>query len=143
MRLVSFSSALLLAAATHIAAGDDSSSSKERPSLKNAVYKDRKAPVDARVVDLLSRMTLEEKTSQLVQGDIRNWINETTNTFNQTGLEWSTNARGGSFYVGIAVPQQWIAQGVKKAQEHIQKNTYLGIPAFVQTEGIHGFLAGM
>ena len=132
-------SALLFAAG--IASAQLSATDKARPSLKNAVYKNPKASVDARVADLLSRMTIEEKTSQLVQGDIRNWMNETDNSFNQTGLEWSTKYRGGSFYVGIAVPQQWISENTRKAQEYIQKNTYLGIPALVQTEAIHGFLA--
>jgi beta-glucosidase len=131
-----FSSALLLTAA--VSAADF----KGRPSLKNAVYKNPKASVDARVADLLSRMTIEEKTSQLVQGDVRNWMDESTGAFNETGLAWSTASRGGSFYVGIAVPQQWISKAVLKAQEYIQKETYLGIPAFVQTEGIHGFLTG-
>ncbi|KAL2022509.1 hypothetical protein VTK56DRAFT_5116 [Thermocarpiscus australiensis] len=128
------SSSLLLAAAV-------SAADQGRPSLKNAVYRNPKAPVDARVADLLSRMTIEEKASQLVQGDIRNWMNDTNNAFNQTGLEWSTRQRGGSFYVGVAVPNEWIYENIKKAQEYIQNDTYLGIPAFVQTEGLHGFLA--
>lgn len=114
---------------------------KGRLSVKNAVYKDPKAPVEARVADLLSRMTQEEKASQLLQGDIRNWMNETTNALNQTGLAWSTRSRGGAFYVGVAVPNEWISGQIQTAQDYIQKNTYLGIPAFVQTEGIHGFLA--
>ncbi|KAK3324828.1 glycoside hydrolase family 3 protein [Cercophora scortea] len=133
------SSVLFLAAVAEVSAAD--SGAKERPSLKNAIYKNAKAPVDDRVADLLSRMTLEEKTSQLVQGDVRNWMNETDNSFNRTGLEWSTRFRGGSFYVGIAVPQTWISEATRKAQEYIQKHTYLGIPALVQTEAIHGFLA--
>jgi beta-glucosidase len=128
------SSALLLAAGALAA-------DKQRPSLHNAVYKNPKAPVEARVADLLSRMTIEEKASQLLQGDIRNWMNETTGALNQTGLEWSTRYRGSSFYVGVAVPNEWIAKHIRNAQEYIQNKTYLGIPAFVQTEGLHGFLA--
>jgi beta-glucosidase len=127
-------SAVLFAAAV-------SAADKGRPSLKNALYKNPKAPVDARVADLLSRMTIEEKASQLLQGDIRNWMNDTTNALNQTGLEWSTRERGSAFYVGVAVPNEWILENIKTAQEYIQKDTYLGIPAFVQTEGLHGFLA--
>jgi beta-glucosidase len=131
-----FSSALLLAVAV-------SAADKGRPSLKNAAYKNPKASVDARVADLLSRMTIDEKASQLLQGDIRNWMNETTGALNQTGLEWSTRARGSSFYVGVAVPNAWISEHIKAAQDYIQNETYLGIPAFVQTEGLHGFLARM
>jgi beta-glucosidase len=108
----------------------------------NAVYKNPKASVEDRVEDLLSRMTIQEKTSQLVQGDISNWINMTDNSFNLTGLEWNMATRGGSFYVGYPVDQQWIANGIKIAQDYLMKNTTLGIPALVQSEGIHGFLIG-
>ncbi|KAG7284605.1 hypothetical protein NEMBOFW57_009210 [Staphylotrichum longicolle] len=128
------SSTLLLAVAV-------SAADKGRPSLKNAAYKNPKASVETRVADLLSRMTIEEKASQLLQGDIRNWMNETTGALNQTGLEWSTKARGSSFYVGVPVPNTWLSEHIKAAQDYIQNNTYLGIPAFVQTEGLHGFLA--
>ncbi|KAK3321560.1 glycoside hydrolase superfamily [Apodospora peruviana] len=138
-----FSSALCLTAlAAAVSAAEVSAAGdKGRPSLNNALYKNAKAPVDARVADLLSRMTLQEKTSQLLQGDIRNWMDEQTGVYNETGLAWSTKARGGSFYVGIAVDPKWISDATKKAQEYIQEHTYLGIPALVQTEAIHGFLA--
>lgn len=105
------------------------------------LYKDSKAPIDDRVADLLKRMTIEEKASQLLQGDLRNWLNTTTNAFNASGLEWSTSKRGGSYYVGIAIDSQWINEGIKKAQNYAVYNTSLGIPPFVQTEGIHGLLA--
>ena len=105
------------------------------------VYKDPKAPIDDRVADLLKRMTIEEKTSQLLQGDIRNWLNIDNNKFNASGLAWSTDKRGGSYYVGVAIPPQWINDAVKKAQDYAVTNTSLGIPPWVQTEGIHGLLA--
>jgi beta-glucosidase len=106
------------------------------------IYKNPHASVDDRVADLLSRMTIQDKTSQLVQGDISNWINTTTNAFNATGLEWNMATRGGQFYVGYPVPWDWIANGVKIGQDYLVHNTTLGIPAFVQSEGIHGFLIG-
>lgn len=104
------------------------------------VYKDPNAAVEDRVVDLLSRMTIEDKTAQLVQGDIRDWLNDTDGSFNQTGLEWSMAHRAGSFYVGIPIPWTMLSDNVKVAQEYLTKNTTLGIPAWVQSEGIHGFL---
>ncbi|KAL1649684.1 hypothetical protein SLS61_006340 [Didymella pomorum] len=113
-----------------------------RQAAANATYKDSNASIDDRVTDLLSRMTIEEKTSQLIQGDISNWINTTTNAFNATGIAWNFEKRGGQFYVGYPVEQQWIASGVKRGQDYIQHNTTLGIPALVQTEGIHGLLVG-
>lgn len=105
-------------------------------------YKNPKASVDDRVADLLSRMTIQEKTAQLIQGDISNWINTTDNTFNASGLVWNMETRAGQFYVGYPVNQQWINDGVKIAQEYLMHNTTLGIPALVQSEGIHGFLIG-
>ncbi|TAQ90308.1 hypothetical protein B7494_g1361 [Chlorociboria aeruginascens] len=106
------------------------------------VYKNASASVDARVSDLLSRMTIQDKTAQLIQGDISNWINTTTNAFNASGLVWNMDTRTGQFYVGYPVAQQWIAEGVKIAQDYLMHNTTLGIPALVQSEGIHGFLIG-
>lgn len=106
------------------------------------IYKDPTASVEDRVADLLPRMTVQEKAAQLVQGDFSSWINTTTNDFNRTGLVEEMETRASSFYVGYPVPQQWVTEGVQKAQEYLMKNTTLGIPAFVQSEGIHGFLIG-
>jgi hypothetical protein len=44
-------------------------------SLANAPYKDPSVPIEDRINDLIGRMTIEEKTSQLMQGDITNWMN--------------------------------------------------------------------
>src|SRR4051794_28284340 len=104
-----------------------------------AIYKDPSTSIDARVADLLSRMTIADKTAQLIQGDISKWINITTNAFNYSGLVSEMETGAGSFYVGYPVEQQWITQGIKRAQDYLLRNTTLGIPAFVQTEGIHGF----
>ena len=113
-----------------------------RNDTAQAVYKDAAAPIEDRVSDLLSRMTIEEKTAQLIQGDISNWINTTTNAVNQTGLEWNFRVRAGQFYVGYPMPAEWISNGIKIGQEYLKQNTTLGIPALVQTEAIHGLLVG-
>jgi beta-glucosidase len=110
--------------------------------VTNAIYKNPTASVDDRVSDLLWRMTIQEKTAQLVQGDIQNWLNMTDNTLNSTGLAWTMATRAGTFYVGYPpVEWDWLSGGIKKAQDYLMKNTTLGIPAIVQTEGIHGLLA--
>jgi beta-glucosidase len=106
----------------------------------NPIYKNPHASIDDRVADLLSRMTINDKKSQLVQGDISNWINMTDNSFNATGLAWNMAERGGAYYVGYPSPQEWISNGIRIGQDYLVHNTTLGIPAFVQSEGIHGFL---
>ncbi|CBF86402.1 hypothetical protein AN2217.2 [Aspergillus nidulans FGSC A4] len=106
------------------------------------LYKDPNAAIEDRVSDLLGRMTLEDKVGQLMQGDITNWMNADTGEFNYTGLEENMKIKAGMFYVGYPVPWDWIATNVKRAQDYLLENTTLGIPAFVQTEAIHGFLIG-
>ncbi|KAF9698311.1 hypothetical protein EKO04_003479 [Ascochyta lentis] len=141
MRYLSLEAALLIAGSLFPASGH-AIDMVRRQAASNATYKDPSASIDDRVADLLSRMTIEEKTSQLIQGDISNWINTTTNAFNATGIAWNFEKRGGQFYVGYPVEQQWVADGIKRGQDYLLHNTTLGIPAFVQTEGIHGLLVG-
>jgi len=124
-----------LAALTPGALGDMCKGDKCTP-----VYKDAHAPVESRVADLLSRMSIEEKTSQLIQGDLRNWFDVENFTFNQTGLEFNMQNRGSQFYVGVPIPWNELSRGIKYGQDYLVHNTTLGIPAFVQSEGIHGFL---
>ncbi|KAJ5794652.1 Glycoside hydrolase superfamily [Penicillium paradoxum] len=106
------------------------------------LYKDAHAPVDKRVKDLLKRMTIEDKMSQLIQGDVTNWMNQTSGEFNYTGLVTNMELKAGMFYVGYPVAWDWISDNIKRAQDYLVHNTTLGIPAIVQTEGIHGFLIG-
>ncbi|KAH7392473.1 glycoside hydrolase superfamily [Pyrenochaeta sp. MPI-SDFR-AT-0127] len=141
MRHFSLNTAFLLAECSLLLPGNAYDLIRRRQAA-NATYKDPSASVDARVADLLSRMTLEEKTAQLIQGDISNWINITTNVVNTTGLEWNFNKRAGQFYVGYATSPDWISNGIKIAQDYLVHNTTLGIPALTQTEGIHGLLVG-
>lgn len=106
------------------------------------LYKNPSSPINDRVADLLSRMTIEDKTAQLLQGDLQNWLNITTNGFNASGLADMSANKSGLFYVGSPIPQDWLAAGIRQGQQYLVENTTLGIPAFVQTEGIHGFLIG-
>jgi beta-glucosidase len=106
------------------------------------LYKNPSASVDARIADLLSRMTIEDKAAQLVQGDISNWIDTTTGALNESGLEFNMKYRASQFYVGYPAKWSILNDGIKIGQDYLMNNTNLtvNIPAFVQTEGIHGFL---
>ncbi|SJL14428.1 related to beta-glucosidase [Armillaria ostoyae] len=108
------------------------------------VYKIASAAIEDRVKDLLPRMTLEEKVSQLIQGDINGWMNTTdpldnTLTFNQTGLEEMIRLKGGSIWAGYAMPWEKFAFAIETGQRYLMENTTLGIPALFQSEGLHGF----
>jgi beta-glucosidase len=98
--------------------------------------------VEDRIADLVSRMTIEEKTIQMMQGDISNWLNVTSGAFNRTGLEKNFAQKSGSFYVGYPIDWTWLVDNIKRGQDYAVNETRLGIPALVQTEGIHGFLIG-
>ncbi|KAF5364299.1 hypothetical protein D9756_001131 [Leucocoprinus leucothites] len=107
-------------------------------------YKNSKASIEARVNDLLPRMTLEEKVSQLIQGDINGWMNmndplDDTLVHNDTGLANMMNTRAGSIWAGYATPWDKLAYAVTVGQKYLMENTTLGIPALFQSEGLHGF----
>lgn len=94
--------------------------------LANAIYKDASRSVDDRVADLLSRMTIQEKAAQLMQGDISNWLNTTDGSFNQTGLEVNFEQKAGMFYVGYPISWEWLADNIKKGQDYALSSTRLG-----------------
>lgn len=106
------------------------------------LYKNPEAPVEARVADLLSRMTMEDKVGQIMQGDISNWMDQETGVFNASGLEANMVYKRGAFYVGTLVGWETLALNIGRGQKWLLEKTTLGIPALVQTEGIHGFLIG-
>lgn len=139
MRISSTLSLLFSSAATFTSAfpaqgGDDYG----RPD-GSAPYKDSSLSVEERVQDLLSRMTIHEKTAQLMQGDMENWVNTTDYVFNRTGLEVNFEQKAGQFYVGHPVPWDVLAGNIKIGQDYAVNETRLGIPALTHDEGIHGF----
>jgi beta-glucosidase len=90
------------------------------------LYKNPRAPVDDRVADLLQRMTVEEKTSQLIQGDIRDYLNLETGALNETGLGWVMDKRSHAIWTGLYAEPTIIKKGAKIAQDYLTKETRLG-----------------
>lgn len=105
------------------------------------LYKSPNATVDARVADLLARMTIEEKTAQLIQGDIRDYLDIENGTYNETGMAWLAETRANAVWTGLNMDKEMVSYGARLAQDYLVNETRLGIPAFIQSEGIHGFLA--
>jgi beta-glucosidase len=94
---------------------------KEKP-----LYKDPKASIDDRVEDLLKRMTIQEKTAQLIQGDMTNYLNITDETVNKTGMEWNFKYRANSIWTGLYANMTTIKKAAKLGQDYLAKETELG-----------------
>ena len=128
------------------------------------LYKDPRAPVDLRVRDLLSRMTLEEKVAQLIT------LSRTKRDVMDDGLKFDPakasaaypdgigqvarpSDRGGAATANntvtaasIAATGRWRAPAdtiafVNAAQKWARENTRLGIPILFHEEALHGFMA--
>ena len=93
---------------------------------RKPVYKDPKAKLDHRVADLLKRMSVEEKMSQLIQGDVRSYLDLTDGTFNKSGLEWSMTDRGHAVWTGLYTKPEYVNKGARIAQDYQMNQTELG-----------------
>lgn len=93
-------------------------------------YKRADAPVDARVSDLLSRMTLEEKILQLSQ-----YIVGENDNVNNTGEQKDRYPDGVGSYIYFSDN----ARLRNELQRRTMENTRLGIPILFGFDVIHGF----
>ncbi|XP_031394696.1 uncharacterized protein LOC116206083 isoform X2 [Punica granatum] len=95
-------------------------------------YKDPKQPVNVRIKDLMSRMTLEEKIGQMTQIERENATAEVLKKY----YIGSVLSGGGSVPVKQASAQTWI-----NMVNEIQKgalSTRLGIPMIYGIDAVHG-----
>lgn len=97
----------------------------ERP-----IYKDKNAPIEDRVEDLLRRMTLREKVVQLQQ--------RCTWDINNIGGTYNGESFGTAHEMNISAQQA--ADLYQKIHEYMANETRLGIPILTSAEGIHGIL---
>lgn len=102
-------------------------------------YKDPSLPVEARIADLLSRMTLTEKCTQLI-GPFG--LNEDDGVFS---LEFMRqNFKDGLSYIHTHHHNRNTRQTVaymNDVQKFLRDETRLGIPALGLGEGLHGYMA--
>ncbi|EGO04166.1 glycoside hydrolase family 3 protein, partial [Serpula lacrymans var. lacrymans S7.3] len=117
------------------------------------IYKDPNADIEDRCAALLwNRSTLSLSSHEVlifeanfrIQGDIDGWMNMTdplddTLTYNQTGLEQMMEYKSGAIWAGYLAPWDKIVYAITVGQQYLMENTTLGIPAIVQSEGLHGF----
>ncbi|KAG9097940.1 hypothetical protein FRC06_006984 [Ceratobasidium sp. 370] len=132
------------ASTTNTRSTTKTTTSTPKPSAGAPLYKNPNAPIEDRVKDLLSRMTLEEKVAQIIQGDINGWMNMTdpadnTLTYNTTGLAQMMQYKAGSIWAGYSATYEKLAYAITIGQKYLMENTTLGIPAMFQSEGLHGF----
>jgi beta-glucosidase len=113
------------------------------------LYKDAKAPIEQRVNDLLSRMTLEEKVGQMNQFVGLEHIRENSKSMSASDLATNTAS---AFYPGITDKDvaKWTEQGLissflhvltlEEANElqHLNMKSRLQIPLIIGIDAIHG-----
>jgi beta-glucosidase len=116
-----------------------------------APYQDPSQPIDARVKDLLQRMTLEEKVAQL-QGFLSrdphafdekgNFVGagDAAGLNNGAGSVWvlPPGGLGGDRFAGD--PRERILR-MNSVQKYMKEKTRLGIPVFSMAEALHGYMA--
>ncbi len=97
---------------------------------KQALYKNRMAPVEQRVEDLLKRMTLSEKLAQMNQ----RIIGQNNNANNAESEKRKLTPETGS-YINFSNDPHFANEIQRKAMEHSR----LGIPVLLGMDVIHGF----
>lgn len=155
--LASFVSVLALASTRGVAFAQDS----EKPG-RDAVYRDASQPVERRVEDLLSRMTLEEKVAQMIgiwegKGAIQNaagdfnaerastafphGLGQISRPQDKRGVDASQNGAAGAATDAVNRTGRETAEYCNAAQRWAVENTRLGIPILMHEEALHGYVA--
>ncbi|MDA3929359.1 MAG: glycoside hydrolase family 3 C-terminal domain-containing protein [Prolixibacteraceae bacterium] len=106
------------------------------------VYKDATAPIEARIQDLLSKMTLMDKCHQI---DI--WHPKAIKTSDKAVFQKCLNELGDTIADGVGFlqfdtnlePEQYAAN-FNAIQKYFMEETRLGIPAISNADGCHGFM---
>jgi beta-glucosidase len=104
-------------------------------------YQNSSLPVETRMRDLLSRMTLAEKIDQLVQKGAENIAMEGGKA-DESSLQKLFGGRSvGALCVKFGDDLQESARRLAAGQHYLRTQTRLGIPALTINEGLHGVLA--
>jgi len=111
-------------------------------AAQTAPYKNASLPVDERVADLISRMTLEEKIAQL-NNYFPAWLAREGKTVEDV---LTSKGVGGitlvdSFTGEMSSAAEESAVSANKIQRVIIEKTRLGIPAIIHSEACHGLTA--
>ena len=99
-------------------------------------YKDSSKPIEKRVEDLVSRMTLKEKLRQLNQLDCGSVMKD--GGLDPARLKEIIGNEGFGSIQGITVPSWESTAFFNGVQRYCVEETRLGIPIFTSTESLHG-----
>ena len=104
------------------------------------LYKNSKAPIDKRVQDLLSRMTIEERAAQLrtLHAGKGEHFNENIAT-DTLAIRLAKNGMG--LIQPIETPLKREVASKNAIQKYFVENTRLGIPVLFAAECCHGYVA--
>jgi beta-glucosidase len=109
-------------------------------SLKDAPYKNAALPVDDRVKDLLSRMTIEEKVAQLM-GIWNGGVEDFKEEFFNDPIKMKEVLGNGCHSIHPApYPIKETVEIRNKIQKYLLEETRLGIPTLFVDEGQHGLM---
>lgn len=113
----------------------------------NALYKEANAPIERRIEDLLSRMTLEEKVRQLdlYSGATALVDEHTDETHADPGAKFvpdKARALWGNLGVGAIHDLNPTPEQANAIQQWVINHNRLEIPALFIEEGLHGFDTG-
>jgi beta-glucosidase len=104
-------------------------------------YQDASLPIQARVADLLKRMTLEEKVNEIVwsteDAANRNQVIDPTGTYTDATARRALASEWGPEMKLTARNAAILRNGV---QRYLREKSRLGIPALFYGEGLHGYM---
>ncbi len=113
-------------------------STNAAPAEDTPKYKNAALPIDDRVTDLLSRMTLEEKIGQIAPaGDNRVHVIDPTGTYTD---QTASAAMSRWWDADLVFPARKAALLRNGVQRYLKEKTRLGIPELFMGEALHGFM---
>ncbi len=99
-------------------------------------YKNKDLPIEERVEDLLSRMTLDEKIAQIRH--IHSWDIFNGQVLDETKLTTLAGDISWGFVEGFPLTGENCAKNMYPIQKYMVEKTRLGIPIFTVAESLHG-----
>ena len=103
------------------------------------IYKDKDAPIEKRVADLLSRMAVEEKVAQTL--GVWSMIGAEGAFSPDSAQKYAFHGLGTLHRRFLNQTYEEAAEEINSIQQYFIENTRLGIPVLINSEGLHGLMA--